>query len=206
MMDIKHCLLLLWLYVLPSVSIYSQNVLTEADKIEIRERCKNKITELQFYVCDIVNKNLPDDVRQNSIKAALALFVGKGERWYVENKCGDLVMRNPVKVYLLDKNGRKGWVNVRRFLNNLYRNPHRYGLVQLQSVDVEIVDSIYGKVDSTKAIIHIERYAIKNDSISPTPTKITSKYVGYINAIETPVDTLWDAHLGDVYATVTEWN
>ena len=200
--DITRCLILLWLSALPSGSIYSQSVFTDADRIEIRERGINKIKELQLYMCDIVNYKLSDHARQNSIKSALALFVGKGDAFYVENEYGNRELRNPTRVILFEENSRKcRRIRIKQFLNNLYNNPHRYGVIQLQSVDIEVVDSVI--YDSMKAFMHQERYAISSDSTMPYQTKISSRYVRNINPIKTPVGTVWDAKLGDVYVTAT---
>jgi len=191
-----------------TASVFAQNDLTEKDKKELQERVKMKVEEFQDYLSDIVNTKLSDTQRQSSIKSALALFIGKGEAYSVKNEYGETEKRNPVRMQLSNVyNQRKRWLRMTRYLNNQYNNIHKYGTVEMQSADVVRVDNIYKVGDgSYQAVAYFcQKYAAKTkDGMFIYGPEVTSKKViVYINAIETPVGTVWDAKLGDVYVTAT---
>ncbi len=193
---------------LSTASAFAQNDLTEEDKKELQERVKIKVEEFQQYLSDIVNTKLSDTQRQSSIKSALALFIGKGEAYSVKNEYGEVEKRNPVRMQLSNVyNQRKRWLRMTRYLNNQYNNIHKYGTVEMQSADVVRVDNIYKVGDgSYQAVAYFcQRYAAKTkDGMFIYGPEVTSKKViVYIKAIETPVGTVWDAKLGDVYVTAT---
>ena len=77
----------------------------------------------------------------------------------------------------------------------------------MHSADVVRVDNIYKVGDgSYQAVAYFcQKYAAKTkDGMFIYGPEVTSKKViVYINAIETPVGTVWDAKLGDVYVTAT---
>lgn len=193
---------------LSTVNVFSQNDLTEEDKKELQGRVKIKVEEFQQYLSDIVNTKLSDSQRQSSIKSALALFIGKGEAYSVENEYGEIERRNPVRMQLSNVyNQRKRWLRMTSYLNNQYNNIHKYGTVEMQSADAVRVDNIY-KVGSGsyQAVAYFcQRYAAKTkDGMFTYGPEVTSKKViVYIKAIETPIGTVWDAKLGDVYVTAT---
>lgn len=193
---------------LSTASVFAQNDLTEEDKKELQERVRIKVEEFQQYLSDIVNTKLSDTQRQSSIKSALALFIGKGEAYFVKNEYGEVEKRNPVRMQLSNVyNQRKRWLRMTRYLNNQYNNIHKYGTVEMQSADIVRVDNIYKVGDgSYQAVAYFcQRYAAKTkDGMFIYGPEVTSKKViVYIKAIETPVGTVWDAKLGDVYVTAT---
>lgn len=193
---------------LSTASVFAQNDLTEEDKKELQERVRIKVEEFQQYLSDIVNTKLSDTQRQSSIKSALALFIGKGEAYSVKNEYGEVEKRNPVRMQLSNVyNQRKRWLRMTRYLNNQYNNIHKYGTVEMQSADIVRVDNIYKVGDgSYQAVAYFcQRYAAKTkDGMFIYGPEVTSKKViVYIKAIETPVGTVWDAKLGDVYVTAT---
>lgn len=193
---------------LSTASVFAQNDLTEEDKKELQERVRIKVEEFQQYLSDIVNTKLSDTQRQSSIKSALALFIGKGEAYSVKNEYGEVEKRNPVRMQLSNVyNQRKRWLRMTRYLNNQYNNIHKYGTVEMQSADIVRVDNIYEVGDgSYQAVAYFcQRYAAKTkDGMFIYGPEVTSKKViVYIKAIETPVGTVWDAKLGDVYVTAT---
>ncbi|MBV4204643.1 hypothetical protein KSZ28_13090 [Bacteroides salyersiae] len=201
-------LLIFALCCLSTVNVFAQNDLTEEDKKELQGRVKIKVEEFQQYLSDIVNTKLSDSQRQSSIKSALALFIGKGEAYSVENEYGEIERRNPVRMQLSNVyNQRKRWLRMTSYLNNQYNNIHKYGTVEMQSADAVRVDNIY-KVGSGsyQAVAYFcQRYAAKTkDGMFIYGPEVTSKKViVHIKAIETPIGTVWDAKLGDVYVTAT---
>lgn len=195
---------------IPAASISAQNNLTEKDKKELQERVKMKVDEFQQYLSDIVNTKLDTTRRQASIKSALALFIGKGEAYSIKNGYGEVERRNPVRMQLSSVNTSKTrWLRMTRYLKNQYNNIHGYGTVEMQSADVVRVDNIYKVGDGCyQAVAYFcQRYAAKTKeggSFAYGPEVTSKKVIVYVNAIETPVGTVWDAKLGDVYVTATK--
>ena len=201
-------IILLVICCLSTANVFAQNDLTEKDKKELQERVKYKVEEFQTYLADIVNTKLSDTQRRSSIKSSLALFIGKGEAYSIENEYGEKERRNPVRMQISNVLTQKTrWLRMTKYLNNQYNNIHRYGSVEIQAADVVRVDNIYKVGDGRyQAVAYFcQRYAAKSkDGIFVYPPEITSKKViVYVNAIETPVGTVWDAKLGDVYVTAT---
>ncbi|MDO4158906.1 MAG: hypothetical protein Q4D41_00440 [Prevotellaceae bacterium] len=188
------------------VSIFAQDSFLIEDKQELLERAKMKVGEFRQYLSGIVNTDLSGAQRQSTIKSALALFRGKGEAYSVENEYGEKEQLNPVRMHFFHANRQKTEViSMARFLNNLYNNSRRYGVVEIQSVDVEIIDNIY-KVDSIhyKAVIHLQRFTLGENGIFTNNKTSNKKYVVDINPINTSDGIIWDAKLGDVYAISTK--
>ncbi|MDO4158905.1 MAG: hypothetical protein Q4D41_00435 [Prevotellaceae bacterium] len=193
-----------------AVSTFAQqNDLTQEDKKELQERVKMKVEEFQQYLKDIVNTKLSETQRQSSIKSALALFIGKGNAYSVKNDDGEMERRNPVRMQLSNVYNKKTrWLRMTRYLNNQYNNIHKYGVVEIESADAVRVDNIYKVGDGRyQAVAYFcQRYAAKTkDGVFVYGPEVTSKKViVHIDAIETPVGTVWDAKLGDVYVTATK--
>lgn len=186
---------------------YAQNDLTEEDKKELQDRVKIKVDEFQQYLSDIVNTDLSDNQRKNSISSALALFIGKGEAYQItENDVK--VNKKPVRMQISSVyNDRTRWLQMKQYLKNQYENVHKYGKVSITSADVVRVDNIY-KVGEGKyqAVAYFcQRYvATRDGKVVYGPDVTSKKVIVYISAIEIPGGYVWDAKLGDVYVTATK--
>lgn len=201
-------IIIIALWCLSTANVFAQNSLTDEDKKELQERVKIKVEEFQQYLSDIVNTKLSDAQRQSSITSALALFIGKGEEYSVKNEYNELEKRNPVRMQLSSVySQRKRWLRMTRYLSNQYNNIHKYGTVEMQSADVVRVDNIYevGPGSYQAVAYFCQRYAAKtkDGQFIYGPEVTSKKVIVYITAIETPVGTVWDAKLGDVYVTAT---
>ena len=189
-------------------NIYGQNDLTEDDKIELQHRVKLKVEEFQGYLSDIVNTKLTNTQRKESIQAALDLFIGKGKSYTVENEYGETENRNPVRMQVSSiNNDRRRWLPMTKYLSNQYENVHRYGKVEIESADAVRVDNIRKVGDGQYMAVayFCQKYVGYRDGRRVYGPDITGKKViVYISAIETPIGTVWDAKLGDVYVTSTK--
>lgn len=189
-------------------SSYSQNDLTEEDKVELQERVKIKVEEFQQYLSDIVNTNLTDNQRKSSIESALALFIGKGEAYSITNEYGEKENKKPVRMQISSVNhSATRWLTMKKYLSNQYNNVHRYGKVEIQSADVVRVDNIYkvGEGRYQAVAYFCQKYVAYRDGRRVYGPDITGKKViVHISAIEIPGGYVWDAKLGDVYVTSTK--
>jgi len=188
--------------------VFAQNDLTEEDKVELQDRVKIKVEEFQNYLSDIVNTDLTDTQRKNSITSALALFIGKGEAYSVKNEYDETEKHSPVRIQISSINNASiRWLAMKKYLNNQYNNVHKYGKVELQSADIVRVDNIYkvGKGQYQAVAYFCQKYVAYREGRRVYGPDITGKKViVYVSAIETPVGIVWDAKLGDVYVTSTK--
>jgi hypothetical protein len=190
------------------VNSFAQNDLTENDKKELQDRVKIKVEEFQQYLSDIVNNNLTNSQRENSITSALALFIGKGGAYYVTNEYGQNERRNPVRMQISSVNhSATRWFKMTKYLLNQYNNINGYGKVKIESADVVRVDNIY-KVGENRyqAVAYFsQKYvAYRDGELAYGPDVTSKKVIVYISAIEIPGGYVWDAKLGDVYVTSTK--
>lgn len=204
----KSIYILLFLLTLCSNTAFAQNDLTEEDKEELQERVKQKVEEFQGYLSDIVNTELSDNRRRSSIQSALALFIGKGKPYSVENDYGEKVLRKAVRMQLSSVNRKSlRWLYMTKYLNNQYNNVHNYRKVRIESADAVRVDNIYQTGDGKyQAVAYFcQKYVSYDDHDRISYGDVSRKRViVYIDAIETPVGTVWDAKLGDIYTIETE--
>jgi hypothetical protein len=186
---------------------FAQNDLTQEDKQELQERVKLKVEELQGYLSQIVNTSLTDNQRKAAVTSSLALFIGKGQPYSIRNENGENIQKKPVRMQVSSTNRSfTKWLPMTTYLNNQYTNVHKYGKVSIESADVVRVDNIY-KVGSGQyqAVAYFcQKYAAYRDGRLVYGDITSKKVIVYISAIETPVGTVWDAKLGDVYVTSTK--
>lgn len=196
-------------------------VFTEEDKKQLQDRVKLKVEEFMGYLSDIVNKDLTYKQRTSSIDAALALFMGKGEPYYVtiEDTIRDEFdkiievsrrkeKRNAVRIQIssLSRDNIK-WSKVKTYLWNQYKNIHVYDNVVIQSADVVRVDNIYqvGNNQFEAVAYFCQKYVAYRDGRRVYGPDITGKkIIVHIRAIDTPRGYTWDARFGDIYVTGTE--
>ena len=203
----QHILLLLVLCFIGTTNSYGQNDLTEEDKIELQHRVKLKVEEFQTYLSDIVNTKLTNIQRKESIQAALDLFIGKGKAYTVKNEYGETEYRNPVRMQVSSiRNDHKRWLPMTKYLTNQYENVNRYGKVVIESADAVRVDNIKktGEGKYQAVAYFCQKYVGYRDGRIVYGDITGKKVIVYIDAMETPVGTVWDAKLGDVYVTSTK--
>ena len=208
MKQIQHIVVLLVICFICTANSHGQNDLTEKDKIELQQRVKLKVEEFQKYLSDIVNTELTEVRREESIQAALDLFIGKGKSYTVENDYGETEYRNPVRIQVSSiNNDRTRWLPLTKYLANQYENVHKYGKVEIQSVDAVIIDNIKKTGDGQyQAVAYFcQKYiSYRDGKLTYGPDITGKKVIVHISAIETPAGTVWDAKLGDIYVTSTK--
>lgn len=198
--------ILLAAFVMPTFAQH-RNELSQEDKKEIQQRIKQKIDEFQFYLSSIVNMELSDAQRKTSISSALVLFIGKGEPYYLINEYGERENYNGVRMQISSVNANSvRWRFMKAYLNNLYTNIYNYTKVVIESADAVRVDNIHPTADGRyEATAYFCQKYISYSGENIAYSDITGKKIKvYIDAIEVPEGTVWDAKLGDIYVTSTE--
>ncbi len=89
--------------------IYAQQ-LSQQEKNELQLRVKQKIEDFQMYLGIIASKSVSPTNKDNATAAALALFVGKGDKYYYyeydsNGKQGPKKLHAPVEVQTYTKGG-----------------------------------------------------------------------------------------------------
>lgn len=178
-------------------------VLEKQDIQDIRHRYKLKFEEFQQYLSDIVNTNLTQLQRKESIQAALDLFIGKGKSYYVKNIDGLLEYKDPVIIQITGQDhARMQLYTVEKFLLSLYDNPNKFGLIDFPSVIIPPIEPLITKIDDNLyrgigySIPHQTSY---EDNSHKYRDACTSKKIEvFLTAIETPIGLVWDMPLGDL--------
>ena len=193
--------------------------LTEEVKKQLQERIIQKVVELQGYLSDIVNTKLSAKQREESINAALALFMGKGEPYYViveeriKNEFGKIEIRkrkekrNAVRIQISSvNNDNKRWSKMKKYLWNQYNNIHKYDKVKITSADIIRVDNIkeVGKNKYQAVAYYCQKYVSYRDDKIVYGDLTGKKIIVHIEAVDTPTGNVWDAKFGDIYVTSTE--
>jgi hypothetical protein len=207
MKTIKTFIFFLFLCIFGVQQGFAQNDLTQEDKQELQERVKLKVEELQGYLSQIVNTSLTDNQRRAAVTSSLALFIGKGQPYSIQNEYGETIQKSPVRMQVSSTNrSYSTWVRMTKYLDNQYNNVYKYGKVSIESADVVRVDNIYkvGNGQYQAVAYFCQKYAAYRDGRLVYSDITSKKVVVYISAIETPVGTVWDAKLGDVYVTSTK--
>lgn len=209
----KKLLATLLLCILFSNNIFAQDndiVFTEEDKKEMQVRVKQKVEEFQGYLSDIVNSELTVKQRENSVYAALALFMGKGDPYTVINEYGEKERRNAVRMQISSLNNTyKKWSKMKKYLWDQYNKlDHIYDKIEIQSADVVRVDNIHrvGKNRFQAVAYYCQRYVSYRDGKRVYGPDISGKKITvHIQAIDTPKGYVWDAKFGDIYVTSTQY-
>lgn len=197
--------LLIFLFSLSFCS-FAQNKLTESEKQAIQVRVKQKVDEFQAYLTNIANIKLTTTQRQNSIKSALALFIGKGERYSYVDENGDRVNGGPVKMQLSSlRTSVKNTLTMSKYLQNTYNNVHRYGRVVITAADMVRIDELHQTGDGTYETMAyiVQKYIAFRDNRVVYSDITTKKIKVYVKALPIPGGVIWDAKLGDVYVDST---
>jgi hypothetical protein len=174
----------------------------EINKREYIDRVKVEIEEFRFYLSDIVNRNLTNYQRENAIKSALALFIGKGETYSITNEQGQKVCKEPVKVQInFQTMNRK--LTLKRFLLSVYLNPSIMTHLFVRSVDALIIDSAKN-VSKEDYLIkgHFETFYYSNDSLTIPKTLYNNEGLNFfkmkMSFIDIPNGTIWSPRLARI--------
>lgn len=201
-------LLFLGLFLLCSFPMFAQNDLTQAEKEAIQDRIRDKVDEFQYHLTQIANKEkLSVYQRQNEVQAAKVLFIGECEPYQLTNEYGELVQRSPVKIEL--SSTRSSLISrpyVKIYLNNTFKNVHRYGKVEIKAADLVRVDQITKTPTGTYEAMayYVQKYIAYNEYGKVVYSDITRKKIKvYVNALSIAGEIVWEAKLGDIYVTST---
>ncbi len=127
--------------------IYAQQ-LSQQEKNELQLRVKQKIEDFQMYLGIIASKSVSPTNKDNATANALALFVGKGDKYYYyeydsNGKQGPKKLHDPVKMQTSTKRGgNKPPQPMKDYLAHI-RNMTRYTKVVIESADAVRVDELY---------------------------------------------------------------
>lgn len=189
-----------------SSSVFAQNTLTQEEKVAIQNRVRQKVEEFQGYLGTIANIKLSSNQRLRSIESALSLFIGKGDRYSITNEYGKKESRKPVQMQLSSINSSiKRSLAMRTYLDNTYKNVHKYGKVEITSADLVRVDNLTQTGDGTYEAMayYVQKYIAYKDG-KVAYSDITGKKIKvYVTALPIPGGVIWEAKLGDVYVTST---
>lgn len=182
------------------------STLTEEDKLEFQERIKDNIKEFQGYLAKIANDNNDVIVRDNAIKAALNLYIGKGQPYNTLDDWGNEIGHEPVKMYTsskYSKHVRPQFMSA--YLKNLKSLGERY-IIKIQTADAVRVDNITptsgGRYVAVAYFVQ-KYYRYSRDGQLIYTDETTKKVKVYIDPIQVGDGTIWKALLGDVYVVST---
>lgn len=181
--------------------------LTEEDKQEFQQRIKDNILEFQGYLAKIANDRNEPNVRDNAIKAALNLYIGKGNSYSTLDDWGNEVYHDPVRMYTSSKYSnrtRPQWMKA--YLANLKALGERY-IIKIQTADAVRVDNITpaagGRYIAVAYFVQ-KYYRYSRDGQLIYSDETTKKVKVYIDPIEVGDGVIWKALLGDVYVVSTK--
>ena len=166
--------------------------ITSDDMLEIRERAKLTLREFLYYYYDIGNTDLTDKQREVSMKAALALFIEKGDSYYIKNEFGERSERKAARLQIVSSNNtRKAWKNIKSYLNTLY-----HSRINIPKIDILAADIIAtNKLPGTDKTITLQMKLDANGLTSKYSIIVPDPPLG---AKETTSGYTWDIKLGDI--------
>lgn len=214
MKNLSKVLLLLFFACGMQLQAYSQTPvvgergmeLSQEDKLEFQQRIADLVKEFQGYLTKIANDKNEDVTRLSARKAALNLFIGKGEAYNFEEVDGSMTHYDPVKMWTSSKyNSRVRSQLMTSYLDNLYQLGNRY-IIKIQSVDAVRVDNITavgnGKYVAMAYFVQ-KYYRYTRDGKLIYTDETTKKVKIYINPIEVGDGIVWKPYMGDVYVVST---
>lgn len=201
--------LLLLLLMMTATSVSYAHDLSQEEVTALQERVKYKVEEFQRNLGSIVDNRLSANRRHAALETTLALFMGNGDVYYVNNEYNEREKRGPVRIEVSSVNRMKISKNpIKEYLNNQYKNLHKYTKVEIDSVDAVRVDNIYkvGENQYECMAYFCQKYisygpdgTVRYGDISKKKVKV------HITAREIPtVGIVFDAKLGDIYVTETK--
>lgn len=185
------------------------NVMTDTEKEELQIRAAEKINTFVGYLGTIGSKDVSDILKDEAVKSALELFIGKGYNYTYEDDYGNRITHDPVTMQTTGRNGRKYRPKrMTLYLDNLRKLP--YSKVVVESADAVRVDQITETEDGKyKAIAYyFQKFIGMRDGKVVYQDYTQKKLTIYIERrqIDTPVGTenVWVIQLGDVSAQETK--
>lgn len=215
MKHISKLVLLVFLLCGLHIQVYSQvsktenrgMELNEEDKAEFQQRISDLVKEFQGYLTKIANNENSSDIRQSAKKAALNLFIGKGESYKFEEIDGSYTTYDPVKMWTSSKyNNRVRNQRMTSYLDNLYALGNGY-IIKIQSVDAVRVDNInsVGNGRYVAMAYFVQKYyRYTKDGKLIYTDETTKKVKIYINPVEVGDGIVWKPYMGDVYVVGTK--
>lgn len=187
---------------------YSEE-LSEGDKKELEMKVKQKIDDFLSYLSQIGSKEVSDSLKDEDVKGALDLFIGKGYKYYYEDEWGNLKKHEAVTMQTTNKYGRvyrpKPMVT---YLDNIRKLT--YKKINIESAAAVRVDQITstGKDNKYKAVAYFyQKFVGITAEGKPYIDFTCKKVIISIEKVQIPTPdgtmTSWRVQLGNVSAVET---
>ena len=192
-----------------SANMYAQS-LSQEEKEELQMRARQKIEDFQGHLSTIASRDMPQENKATARKAALNLFIGKGEAYQYTDAYGNRLRHDPVKMQVSSKTTRR--VNTRLMKSYLVSlgNMARYTKVVIENADVVRVDNIHETADGQyEAVAYFSQKFIGYRDGRILYTDVTEKKVRiYVDRTAVPMpdgnsQIIWKVLLGDIYVVDT---
>ena len=188
---------------------YAQSLSNE-EKQELQLRAKQKIEDFQGHLATIASRNMSATNKNAARKAALDLFIGKGESYMFEDSYGNRLKHDAVKMQVSSKT--TGRINTRLMKNYLtsLANLSQYTKVVIEDADVVRVDNIRETGDGKyEAVAYFSQKFCGYRDGRLVYTDVTEKKVKiYVEKQTVPMpdgnqQVIWQVLLGDIYVLDT---
>lgn len=184
--------------------------LSEEEKQELQIRAKQKIEDFQGHLSTIGSRRVSAESKNSAKKAALDLFIGKGEIYWSEDAYGNRTQHDPVKMQV--SSNRTGRVNSRlmKYYLNSLANMTQYTKVEIENADVVRVDNIHETQDGKyEAVAYFSQKFCGYRDGRLVYSDVTEKKVKiYVEKRIVPMpggnnQIIWQVMLGDIYVLDT---
>lgn len=201
------------LFCLTSLSLFCQaqndsNIMTEEEKSEMQIRAAEKINAFVGYLGTIGSKEVSDTYKDEAVKSALDLFIGKGYKYTSEDDYGNKITHEPVTMQTTNKYGRKYSPKpMTTYLKSLRMLP--YTKVVVESADAVRVDQVTETSEGRyKAVAYyFQKFVGMRDGNVVYQDYTQKKLTIYIEKKQIPTPdgmmNVWVIQLGDVSAVET---
>lgn len=195
---------------LGGISTTIAQTLTQEEKDELQLRAKQKIEDFMGHLSTIASRDMPQANKTTARKAALNLFIGKGEAYKYTDDYGNKIQHDGVKMQV--SSATTGRINTRLMKNYLVSlgNMARYTKVVLENADVVRVDNIHETGDGKyEAVAYFSQKFIGYRDGRIVYADVTEKKVRiYIERTAVPMpdgnsQIIWKVLLGDIYVIDT---
>jgi len=184
--------------------------LSQEEKEELQLRAKQKIEDFMGHLSTIASRDMPQENKATARKAALNLFIGKGEAYMFTDDYGNKIQHDPVKMQVSSKTtGRVTPRLMKNYLTSL-GNMARYTKVVIENADVVRVDNIHETGDGKyEAVAYFSQKFIGYRDGRILYSDVTEKKVRiYIERTAVPMpdgnsQIIWKVLLGDIYVIDT---
>lgn len=193
MRHLRKILFQLFLSVTP-ICAFAQ--ITSDDMQVIQDHTRLMLKEFLSYYYDIGNTDLTEKQRKVSMQAALALFIGHGDSYYIKNESGERSKRKAAMLQIVSSNNtRKTWRTTKSYLNNLYASHIDVPKIDIQAVDIIATNKLPGTNKTITLLMKLDVNGLKSgyhtnySIIFPDPP---------LEAKETTNGYTWSIKLGDI--------